>query len=45
VAPSARRIAIGALVIAFVGGAAWAYATGRVSIGEIRTIERWLESN
>jgi uncharacterized membrane protein YdjX (TVP38/TMEM64 family) len=38
---TARRLAVGVLVIAFVTGAVWAYATGRVSIS---SIEHWLES-
>lgn len=40
-AVSARRALLAVLVAAFVGGAAWAYATGRVSAG---SIEAWLAS-
>ena len=38
---TARRLVTGVLVIAFVTGAVWAYATGRVSTA---SIDRWLES-
>jgi uncharacterized membrane protein YdjX (TVP38/TMEM64 family) len=40
-AVSAQRALLVVLVAAFVGGAAWAYSTGRVSAG---SIEAWLES-
>jgi uncharacterized membrane protein YdjX (TVP38/TMEM64 family) len=36
-----KRAILGVLVVAFVAGTAWAYATGRVSAG---SIEAWLES-
>ncbi len=38
---TAKQALLGVLVAAFVGGAVWAYATGRVSAG---SIEAWLES-
>lgn len=38
---TAKRAILGVLVVAFVAGTAWAYATGRVSAG---SIEAWLES-
>jgi uncharacterized membrane protein YdjX (TVP38/TMEM64 family) len=40
-AAAAQRALLILLVAAFVGGAAWAYSTGRVSAG---SIEAWLES-
>jgi uncharacterized membrane protein YdjX (TVP38/TMEM64 family) len=40
-AVTAKRALLAVLVAAFVGGAAWAYSTGRVSAG---SIEAWLES-